>query len=73
MRYIKCRFPNSLVEYTYLDPSGQAGVGAYVNVETRTGIQSIEVVGISDEPPVDLPQHIQLKSILGLSEPATPE
>ena len=68
MQYIRCIFPSSPHrEYTYVDHGKVARVGSFVDVETRTGIQTVEVVGVSDSAP-SLPTHVTLKSIIGLSQ-----
>lgn len=72
-KYIRCVFPNSRREYTYIDPDGTAEVGHMVDVHTATGIRSIEVVGTSDEPYNDVPAHVTLKAIMGLTPVAHQE
>lgn len=55
--------------YTYQNTGEPVRAGQFVRViGPRGNPVTVEVVGVSDRPPTNLPAHVTLKDVLGLSE-----
>lgn len=66
VQFIECKFPSSERRYSYGNNGDPVRIGDFVLVQTKTGVQTVEVTGLLDGPP-NLPGHVELKYIIGPS------